>query len=355
MNLDLDDIRAAVTAGTITEGQAAGIMALADARAKGRPVTGDMDEPFELFHGFNEVFIVLGLGVLFAGWIGVLSIALTWSMKATAIVVLGFVGMGALALLARYFTLKRKMNGPSSALAAMFAFCSGLVGFGIGLGTSGEVFLTSGFAAASGSVGMLLYFIAFRVPFALAVVALGALGASFCFIAWSGDILTSPREFFLLSSSGLYGWATIVVGFLALGVAMMFDLSDPHRVTRRATNAFWLHIVAAPTIVNTIAATLAFNATWQSYGWLVLFFAVLTLFAIVIDRRSFLIAASGYIAALFYSITPEVFHVGSFALGSFLILLGAQWEVLRGALMRSLPAFPGKDRLPPWRVGSVEG
>ncbi|MBD3665216.1 hypothetical protein [Sulfitobacter aestuariivivens] len=350
MSLDLDDIRAAVTAGTITEAQAAGVVALADARAKGRAVIGDMDEPFELFHGFNEVFIVLGLGVLFAGWTGILAFVLTLQMKALAFAVLGFVGMAAVALLARYFTLKRRMNGPSSALAAIFAFCSAQIGFGIGLGLSGEVFLTSGLAAASGSLGMLIYWIAFRVPFALAVVALGALGSSFCFIAWSGDILSSPREFFLLSSSGLYGWATIGVGILALITAMYFDLSDPHRVTRRATNAFWLHIVAAPTIVNTIAASLVFNVNWFSLSLLVLFMVLLTLFAIVIDRRSFLIAASGYIAALCYSIAPGVFFVGSFVLGSCLILLGAQWEVIRGGLMHRLPDFRGKDRLPPWRA-----
>jgi hypothetical protein len=27
---------------------------------------------------------------------------------------------------------------------------------------------------------------------------------------------------------------------------MAFDMSDPHRVTRRAAQGFWLHVVARP-------------------------------------------------------------------------------------------------------------
>jgi len=40
-------------------------------------------------------------------------------------------------------------------------------------------------------------------------------------------------------------------------------------------------------------------------------------------------------------------------LGAGLVLLGAQWEKLRGAIMSALPAFPGKKRLPPW-AGNLE-
>ena len=35
-------------------------------------------------------------------------------------------------------------------------------------------------------------------------------------------------------------------------------------------------------------------------------------------------------------------------LGFGLVFLGAQWDRLRSALMRGLPEFPGKGRLPPY-------
>jgi hypothetical protein len=39
-------------------------------------------------------------------------------------------------------------------------------------------------------------------------------------------------------------------------------------------------------------------------------------------------------------------------LGATLVLLGAQWEVMRRHVMRMLPAFPGKDRLPPYDLST---
>ena len=36
------------------------------------------------------------------------------------------------------------------------------------------------------------------------------------------------------------------------------------------------------------------------------------------------------------------------SLGGFITLLGAKWVEARGRLLRSLPDFPGKDRLPPY-------
>ena len=80
---------------------------------------------------------------------------------------------------------------------------------------------------------------------------------------------------------------------------MWFDMSDPHRVTRRSANGFWLHVVAAPALVNTIALSACWSATAPGRNLILL--AVLGFFAlvaIVIDRRSFLIAAIGYSVAL---------------------------------------------------------
>ncbi|MEL7320332.1 MAG: hypothetical protein AAFN04_17040, partial [Pseudomonadota bacterium] len=69
--IDTDDIRAAVGSGLLTERQAASLTALAQSRRGAREGLAPGDEPFELFRGFNEVFIMVGLVILGAGWIGV--------------------------------------------------------------------------------------------------------------------------------------------------------------------------------------------------------------------------------------------------------------------------------------------
>ena len=55
--LTRDDIRAAVGAGMISEAQAASLVARTQARRSGRGHMASLDEPFELFRGFNELFI----------------------------------------------------------------------------------------------------------------------------------------------------------------------------------------------------------------------------------------------------------------------------------------------------------
>ena len=57
--MDRDDLRAAVGAGIVTEAQAASLASLADSRRGARTDLAVGDEPFELFKGFNEVFIVV--------------------------------------------------------------------------------------------------------------------------------------------------------------------------------------------------------------------------------------------------------------------------------------------------------
>ncbi|MCU0911878.1 MAG: hypothetical protein MUE98_11210, partial [Rhodobacteraceae bacterium] len=63
-----EDLRAAVAAGVVTEAQAVRLKALADSRRGARENLAAGDEPFELFRGFNEVFIVVGLVILTMGW-----------------------------------------------------------------------------------------------------------------------------------------------------------------------------------------------------------------------------------------------------------------------------------------------
>jgi len=65
------DLRTAVQRGLITEAQAAGLTAIAANRHQTMTGLEPKEEPFVLFKGFNEIFIVIGLTILFIGWIGI--------------------------------------------------------------------------------------------------------------------------------------------------------------------------------------------------------------------------------------------------------------------------------------------
>ena len=125
------------------------------------------------------------------------------------------------------------------------------------------------------------------------------------------------------------------------------------RLGRWSATGFWLHILAAPALVNTLALTAYNTGAVAGNILLAVALAVVTVLALVIDRRSFLTAGIGYLGVLLAWAIGAGDSVASFAglliaLGAFLTFMGAKWTELRARLMRTLPDFRGKDRLPPY-------
>jgi hypothetical protein len=352
VSLSRDDLRAAVAAGMISEAQAASVVALSEARAGVRARMDGRDEPFELFRGFNEIFIVVGLFILWFGWVGVMGLSAATSLGPTtaSFAAYAVVTMAVVAGLAWYFTLRRRMVAPSIALTVIFGLAAlqlgASLGWQIGLNFQERAVFTAGLA----TVAMLAWYGAFRIPFSMALVALGVFATTGAALILQGAGLPRPQELFLLSADGPFAVLTIVLGLIGLAVALAFDMSDPHRVTRRSATGFWLHVVAAPAIVNTVALTLFTDDRPGSVTALMAFLAAMALFALVIDRRSFIVAGVGYVVALSLGVLEDSAMLAILLLGLALVLLGAGWEQMRSAVMRALPRFPGKDRLPPWTL-----
>ncbi|MDG3041439.1 hypothetical protein [Roseicyclus marinus] len=344
-----DDIRAAVTAGVMTEAQAAALVVLSEQRSGVRKHVDGLDEPFELFKCFNEIFIVVGLSILYLGFAGVTGMTILGTTQGYILgMVNAVVGMAGVIALARYFTIKRRMVAPSIALAVIFALMAAQFGFAfaamLDMTTPGS--LTT--AAALSALFLSVYYALFRVPFTVALIALSVFATSFGMATLGGNFPTDPRDIFLLSADGPFAVLTVVLGLVGLIIALGFDMSDPHRVTRRASSGFWLHVIAAPAIVNTVALTLFDAGTLAAQLTLAAFLALMALFAVVIDRRSFLVAGVGYVVALAITVVEGQAFFVILMLGAGLVLLGAQWEALRRKIMRALPGFPGKTRLPPY-------
>jgi hypothetical protein len=353
-----DDLRAAVAAGILSEAQAASVTALAQGRAGRRDTMPAEDEPFEFFKGFSEIFVSLGLVILLSG----VAAMLAWFGGVDLLIFVPF-GVAAVAFWwANYFTLRRRMNLPSMVLAC--AFGAGLYTSAITVAAVADlpvrVTLVGSFAV--GVLGMALWYRRFRLPFSAFILGLFVLGVVYSLTASVdslGGFVEGDRwgftDLFDLRESPYFAMATLVFGAGAFCVGMWFDTRDPYRLGRHAATAFWCHMLAAPALVNTVALTL-YNTGGQS-GVILLMIALvgIAVLALVIDRRSFLSAAIAYIAIVIAWIVQgngdADFGTWTFILillGAVITAIGTWWVPLRAALMRALPGFPGKDRLPPY-------
>ena len=347
-----DDLRAAVAAGILTESQAASLAGLADSRRGARESLAPGDEPFELFKGFNEIFIVIGLLILASGWAGMNAVTMTTEFVNYRVQVMTMAGVGAVALwlLAEYFIRRRRMVAPAIALSILFALNAS---FGF-VANSSQPFMIAQEDYSSLPWPFMLTTLAlfgfwwrFRVPFALAMIAVGLFIIAVLTAAVSAGTPDGIKDLFLLSAGGPFAWITLALGMAVFVVAMLFDMSDPHRVTRRSANGFWLHVVAAPALINTIALSVLERDGGGSNLMLMLVLALVTIVAIVIDRRSFLITAIGYVVALSTAMFDSNGMASSIlALGFGLVFLGAFWERIRAVLLKSMPFLP-LSKLPP--------
>lgn len=350
--IEAQDISAAVKRGLITEAQAAELMGIADARRQARDQLTPSEEPFVLFKGFNEIFIVIGLTILFVGWAimaGAFGAEITQPAGADTVLIAAITLVG-LGFTQRYFTVKRRMIAPSISLAIKTALTAAVLGWAladyVGLGTFGTSALGWGVVSAV----MLGHYRLFHVPFGAAIIATALFSAVWSVLAGQGILPGDAPNLLHMSKGGSLALFSILFGLVCFALAMRFDMSDPHRISTRATTGFWLHVVAAPAIMNTVALRLLENGQ-SGHLLLLVFLLVLAFVAIVIDRRSFLVSGAGYAVWLTLSLFDGSAMV-IFFLGLGLVLLGAQWERLRSAIMRGLPSFPGKDRLPPY--GSMQ-
>lgn len=347
--LTRDDLRAAVAAGHISEAQAASVMALASNRLAGRAALPAEDEPFELFKGFAEIFVTVGLGILIFGSFGFLLFAggkLGYAMLIPLI-----------ALLGEYFTRKRRMVLPSILLTltlggAVLASFLGIPILGMRIVTQDPNF---DLALVATAVALIAWFLRYRVPFSMFLVGLCGLGLLLSFAKGFDPEapISKTVDLFDLSNGSALSLAMLVFGLLALAGGIWFDMRDPHRLGRQSASGFWLHVLAAPALVNTLALTFYKMGPGTGYVLLLATLAVFAALALIIDRRSFFTAGIGYMIFLsFYAFgnatDPRSWWITLILIGLFLTALGSFWTELRTRLMRALPNFPGKHRLPPY-------
>jgi hypothetical protein len=359
--MSFDDLRAAVQAGILSESQAARLNSLIQSRAGTRADLPAEDEPFEFFRGFSEIFVAVGLIILLAVpelmLAGIASDSETELGSRLAVLFTPALSFA----LALYFTLRRRMNLPSMVLATSFAIgcytslLQWMVYFDFGLRA------TVVLPVLLSTLAMVLWYWRFRLPFSMALLGLFALLTLYSLFLPKNILEIAFRLensgwaiIFDLRESPVLALATLGFGLVAFAAGMWFDTRDPHRLGRHSATAFWLHLLAATALVNTVAMTIYNSGASHSMLLLILAVLVATFLALVIDRRSFLTAAMSYIAVIIFWLAggddAEVFVILSTTvlLGLLITAIGTWWVPLRAALMRLLPDFPGKNRLPPY-------
>ncbi|KZK84311.1 hypothetical protein PsW64_01658 [Pseudovibrio sp. W64] len=343
----------AISAGIISADQADKLVSYLSLQAENiqnQQASENLHDPEEVrfTRGFHDIFISLGILILFAGYGIGFGDSLTQGGLPTAAVA------GAAAIitwvLAEWFTKIKKLALPSILLTGLFGGSIALVGFGLFtpdvLNNDSEaiqVILSSIFAL----VGASLFYWRFKVPITLTVIVAGIMGL----IVGALTLVTDTKILEYLS------WVSLVCGLFAFGCAMYFDTKDTKRETLNTDKAFWLHLLAAPLIVHSILSGVYFEQQTEAYALVSI--AVVLAFgavALIIDRRAMLVAALSYLGfALAYLLESADFSASQLTaislvlLGSFVLLLGSGWNVARRIVMRPLAGTTLTTYLPPIR------
>ncbi len=357
------DLTEAVQAGALTPQAVAAFQDFIEGRRAGQAD----EEQFRLLTGFNDIFVSIAI-ILFLVGMGFVGGKIAGPTGA------GLLMAGSAWLLASYFTAKRRMALPSIVL--VFGFVIGVAEAAFGLfaplvvrlvgaataadrapmsigffSSSAEVLLVVGLAAAAAAI---LHWRAFKVPIAVACAAGSAVLMA---VALMTALITASRPYF--------GLLVLLGGVLILAFAMRWDLSDPTRRTRRADVAFWLHMLAAPLIVQplffgldlTHAASLPPALRLVHAAIAIGLYGLLIMVALVIDRRAVLVSALIYVLIALDAVVRASGMLSgdsaviAVAVGGLLLFLSAFWGQSRAALVALLARVPGTRsfllRLPP--------
>jgi len=347
---DRSDLQAAVAANVIDAATAANFEAFLQSRRGGDSLADG--ESLRFLANFNDIFISIGLVLLLSG---ILAFAGSVFMPAGVPTAATFIAILTPAIVAawglsEYFCARRRLLLPSIVLCAAFCVLCGVLGstlFGESAARDIENYgFTQSFRAVgnlglvgTGSVAAaaLAYFIRFRLPFSLFVLALALAGAAYAGVAFFGD-------------AGLLvgGTLSLLIGLATLAVGIFLDAGDPHRTSRRSDFGFWLHLAAAPQIILGLRGlTVGFFGQGESLGTAIILLASLLGFAflsLALNRRALIvsslltygIALTALIGQLGLSmVNTTIFTL--LVLGAAVVLIGGGWSTARRIVLTVLP------------------
>lgn len=347
--LTQDDVAAGVAQGIITDAQATALRAIADAREKARIAELGHEERFRFMRGFNDFFfatgvLLFGLGVkFFAGSTPIgnlVAAAMMWALAELLVARMRLVLPGI--LLAILFVLFAFAAVPVDWLGvpATAGPIRPNMGFLWGSGIWSAVSIAVVVKGLVATTVALVFYLRFRLPFALLLVAAGLVTA-----VMAAAPLVLPQTVFPETATAAQAAVLLLCGLSVFVAAMVFDISDRERTTRRSDCAFWLHLLAAPLIVHSLISLATADAfatmTNETAAAIVAIVVVLAAVAVVIDRRALLVSTFTYLGIVIaYALKVAsidqavIFSATLLVLGAMVLSLGVGWLPLRRQLMR---------------------
>jgi hypothetical protein len=327
MNVPVIDLDTAVAAGIITREQADAVLALNGARKARRTSSY---EPLPFMTSFAEIFIALGLVILFWGFRGFIAFGIQDHAPAAtaAAAVLAW-------LMAEVFARTRR--SAVAAIVCVIASAAFAGSYALGAKLPGEL-------VAKASIFSL------PVPWLPALVLAAAIARFLIpFLVWPLGAYLATMALSLSSNeqmlAGLFG-----IGIVSLSAAIALDRRDPTREGRAGQFAFWLFVVGSPLTVHAAFISII---TWYGphAGGKLIFVLVpailaVTLAGLVLDRRPPVVSTLAYVGVLFayYAAQPWLALI---ALGAYVVLIGTAWPAIRSAMFARLPLL---TRLAPDRA-----
>lgn len=295
------------------------------------------EERFRLVSSFNDIFVTIACVILLIA-LGVIANKVGAWLSAGSVAVAAW-------LLAEFFVKQRRMALP--AILLTLAFVGGVV-FAVALLlgdlTSPKVRLPlAGLVAIAAAW---LHWWRFRTPITVAAGAAAGIGSLLYLVLWAWpEAKSGSNALVAISGSAVFAWA------------MVWDMSDRERKTRRSDVAFWLHLLAAPLLIHPVFSLLGVldsQVSTQSAAIVVILYIAIAIASLYIDRRALMVSALGYVLYVVSALMKEQglvnmgFAVAALVIASALLLLSAFWHTVRRLLLQVLPQSL-QNRLPPAR------
>ncbi len=340
------DLDAAAAAGLIGEDQA---IALRNFQAQRDGMTGATSEKFQLFGGYADLVIAIGMAmVLIAVAIFVSTIIDGYGADQSFI---GMIMCGGAAF--GIFRLTQRINlraSPAMALVLTTAFA----GFSIFAAMLALIAMIGTFAHAlqfeapvlGGAVAihiavMRIHWRRFRFPPTLALITAG-----YAFVALS--MVDTLAGFDLRGIMGAAVALVIATGTMIAGV--WWDLTDIRRETERSQIAFWLHCLAGVLMSRALFSLLTGTTmadgeliltglSLDQFPWVLAMVLGAALISLLLDRRSLLVGCLLPTVGIFEGFGNGAMSAiaGLMLAGTSLIFFSTAWVRLRTGLLALLP------------------
>lgn len=315
--------------------------------AADRATEDEESESPRFIRGYHDILITIGILITLAGLAGLTPY---------------YVILAAVLVLSEVFVRRQRLALPAVVLTLAFTVSAFYAVSSLYVSMTGTPDLFGAASEKSDALIILVcealllggYYWRYRVPIAFAMLCVSAV--AFIVSAIAAPFL-GPLPLETAAGRGIGPIFIGLFGLILFVIALYFDLSDPKRLTRRSDVAFWLHLVAAPALLNAVFVTTMnrsggvgiANLPLSASLTLIAAVVVLMLAGVLLDRRAFVtsgLLSLGYAVAgiletgarggLWGRISDQ-FSVVVLVVGAIVLIIGFGWRTLRFGLLRILP------------------